>query len=279
MESSSLNKAHQQQRKAEALFKQNKFDECIQCHKSAIVLLMESMSLTDNQKALESLKLQKAYHAKQIDLIRVRQKYHENNKKIKSVPIRKDSTSSFDVDSECEHDLKSAIFHNIVVQDSLIDRLEKRRFGTDYDSISTSDETDDINGKFDKVEGVVPMGNKHPKDDSTTIEELRILSGQLQELVQLLVTQLDERNKEVETLKQRINQLENKGSSKSSLKVVTDSSGGISPYVISPCSELSPDVNQRQGSLPNLTPLDLPNFDYNSVFKRGSSFANNINNN
>ncbi|KAL3278602.1 hypothetical protein HHI36_016144 [Cryptolaemus montrouzieri] len=282
MESSSLNKAHQQQRRADALLNQKKFEDCIECHKNAIVLLMESMTLTDNQKSLESLKLQKAYHAKQIDVVKMKQKQHDKIMKTKMTFIRNSSNSSIDLESDCTEDaLKTAIFHNIVVQDSLIDRLEKKRFAND-DSLSTSD-TDDKSAMYDKLDGVPnTLGNKHPKNDSTTIEELRILSSQLQDLVQILVTQLDERTKEVELLKSRIKKLEseqNKGSFKNnSLKVVTDSSGGTSPYVFSPCSELSPDVNEL-GTLPSLTPLDLPKFDYNNGYKSYSNSSNSINNN
>lgn len=52
------------------------------------------------------------------------------------------------------------------------------------------------------------LGSKHPKDDSTVIEELRILNGQLHSLVFQLVTQLDARVKEVDKLKETIKQLE-----------------------------------------------------------------------
>ncbi|KAK9878940.1 hypothetical protein WA026_003761 [Henosepilachna vigintioctopunctata] len=209
MESSSLNKAHQQQRKAEALLQQNKFEDCIECHKNAIVFLMESMTLTDNHKSLESLKLQKLYHAKQIDVIKMKQKHYDKFMKTKLNFNRNNSNSSIDLDNEFQEDaLKTAIFNNIVVQDSLIDRLEKRRFANDYDSFSTSD-TDEKSAMYDKLDGFTnTLGNKHPKDDSTTIEELKILSSQLQDLVQILVTQLEERNREVEQLKSRIKQLE-----------------------------------------------------------------------
>lgn len=63
--------------------------------------------------------------------------------------------------------------------------------------------------------------------------------------------------------------VQNKNSN--SLKVVTDSSGGTSPYVFSPCSELSPDV------LPTLAPLELPNFDLTSFVKNSSNQVNTAN--
>lgn len=268
MMNSALNKAHQQERKAELLLSKKKFDECIECHKNAISLFTEAMSKTTDKKVLLSLQLQKKYNEKQIGIVQMQ--------KEKVVKNRKSSVSSFELESEDgESALKTAIFHNIIVQDSLIDRLERRRFGNENDS-STSD-TDEKSIKFDKiVEDTKAIGNKHPKDDRTTIEELKILRNQLQDLVQILVTQLDERNKEIDHLKSRIKHLEllQDGSFKnSSLKVVTDSSGGTSPYIFSPCSELSPDVNEL-GTLPTLMPLELPKFDYNNLDE-----TNNVNNN
>lgn len=50
------------------------------------------------------------------------------------------------------------------------------------------------------------------------------------------------------------------------LKVITDSSGGTSPFVFSPCSELSPEVNDSR-ALPPLAPLEMPNFDFTNLIK------------
>ncbi|XP_044760741.1 nuclear receptor-binding factor 2-like [Coccinella septempunctata] len=274
MMNSSLNKAHQQERKAEALLNKKKFEECIECHKNAISLFTEAMTKTTDKKVLLSLQLQKKYNEKQIAAVKMQQMQKE-----KVLKNRNSSLSSFDLESEDgESALKTAIFQNIIVQDSLIDRLERRRLGNENDS-STSD-TDDKSLKYDKiVDEFKTLGNKHPKDDRTTIEELKILRNQLQDLVQILVTQLDERNKEIDQLKSRIKHLEHHQDGKnSSLKVVTDSSGGTSPYIFSPCSELSPDVNDL-GSLPSLMPLELPKFDYNMGETNNADSANNVNNN
>lgn len=64
-----------------------------------------------------------------------------------------------------------------------------------------------------------------------------------------------------------------KNNNSNSLKVVTDSSGGTSPYVFSPCSELSPDVHDTR-VLPALTPLELPNFDITNFVKNNANHAN-----
>lgn len=64
--------------------------------------------------------------------------------------------------------------------------------------------------------------------------------------------------------------------SSNSLKVITDSSGGTSPYVFSPCSELSPDVHDTR-ILPPLTPLELPNFDIANFVKNNTNPVNSAN--
>lgn len=64
--------------------------------------------------------------------------------------------------------------------------------------------------------------------------------------------------------------------SSNNLKVITDSSGGTSPFVFSPCSELSPDVHDR--TLPPLAPLELPNFDFTNFVRNNSHPVNNTSN-
>jgi hypothetical protein len=133
-------------------------------------------------------------------------------------------------------------------------------------------------------------GSKWPKDDRTVIEELRTLNNQLRSLVIQLLTQLDASSKEAEILRERVRFLEGEyrmksddmeGRScvpvvrKSSLHVITDSTGGSSPFVYSPCSELSPDVPSDiphivTRELPVLAPLEMPDFDFGQFKKRSS---------
>lgn len=51
------------------------------------------------------------------------------------------------------------------------------------------------------------------------------------------------------------------------LRVATDSSGGTSPYVYTPSSELSPDVHETR-ALPTLAPLEFPNFNISNIVKK-----------
>ncbi|CAG9835742.1 unnamed protein product [Diabrotica balteata] len=276
MENSSLNKAHQQQRRAEALLRQKKYEDCIECHKQAIQLLEDSLTLTENARSLESLKLQKEYHKKQIDFVQMKkaQSQIENHKKLAQLQKRRISVPSND--PENGEGLEAAIYRTIEVHDSLIDYLGKRG-GSDNDSIksySTSDNEEKLEKETTQV-----IGNKHPKDDSQIIEELKVLSGQLRDSVKCLLIQLDDRNREIEKLRATIRVLEGEKQkaqqtkNNSSLKVVTDSSGGTSPYIYSPCSELSPDIVNESRNLPQLAPLEMPNFDFLSLIK--SSTVNN----
>lgn len=99
--------------------------------------------------------------------------------------------------------------------DSLLGYLIKKTNGCNSDSeslksFSTTD-TDDKLISVDTIDSANengPIGSKHPKDDTTVIEELRTLNEQLHKLVYRLVTQLDASVREVDLLKERIKILE-----------------------------------------------------------------------
>ncbi|KAJ3627016.1 hypothetical protein MTP99_014424 [Tenebrio molitor] len=222
MENSPLNKAHQLDRRAEALLKQKKFDETMECHNNAMRYLYEALQLTENPRSKESIQLQIDHHHKQ-------RNYDE------------DYLKSFTCDDE-----KSSSSTEVV-------------------------DTTKVSGK------------KRQVDDATLLEEFRGLSERLREFVQLLVLQLEDKDREINRLKAEIYKLEcekNKDGAKSgnTLKVITDSSGGTSPYVFSPCSELSPEVQDIRG-LPALAPLEMPNFDFSSLIKNTKNLNLNGTNN
>ncbi|CAH1106150.1 unnamed protein product [Psylliodes chrysocephalus] len=281
MENSSLNKAHQQQRRAEALLRQRKFDDCIECHRQAVELLEDACNLTENVRSLESLRLQKNYHLKQIDMVKLKIAQTKIDNYRKTVQLQKRKISLPSSEADTEEGLGATIYRTIEVHDSLIDYLGKRG-GSDNDSVK-SYSTSDNEEKLEKETAQI-IGNKHPKDDSQIIEELKVLSGQLRDSVKCLLLQLDDRNREIEKLRATIRVLEGEkqkarqAKNNSSLKVVTDSSGGTSPYIFSPCSELSPDVVNDSRSLPPLAPLEMPNFDFLSFIKSNSTNNNNTEN-
>lgn len=105
--------------------KHKKFDDCIECHKQAVECLQEANNLTENSKSIESLKLQKEYHQKAIDVVRMKKRQYqvEQTRKIFHGQ-RKVSLSSSDIDST-QGDLESEIYKTIELHDSLIDWLGK----------------------------------------------------------------------------------------------------------------------------------------------------------
>ncbi|XP_056641917.1 nuclear receptor-binding factor 2-like [Diorhabda sublineata] len=269
MDNSPLNKAHQEERRAEVFLRQKKYDECIECHKRSILLLEESCNLTTNKKALESIALQIGYNQKQIDLVLYKQAHSKMESLWKA--LQKTKTYGGMETVKDELDIEATISRTIEVHDSLIDYLGKRG-GSDNDSVKSCS-TSDNEEKLEKVKTEV-IGFKRPKDDAQIIEEFKTLSGQLRDSVKCLLVQLDDRNKEIEKLKNTIRQLESEKEKaqqekrKASLKVVTDSSGGTSPYIYSPCSELSPDIIYETRHLPPLAPLEMPDLNYLSTILR-----------
>lgn len=83
-----------------------------------------------------------------------------------------------------------------------------KRGDSDKDSLKSYSNSDTDEKSNEKGTNHV-TGNKHPKDDSQIIEELKVLSGQLRNSVQTLLVQLDDRNREIEKLKATINVIEN----------------------------------------------------------------------
>ncbi|KAF5270307.1 hypothetical protein FQR65_LT05495 [Abscondita terminalis] len=283
MEQSALNKAHLQFRRAENHLRYRKFDEAIDCHNKAAELLQEALSLTDNPRSLESLKLQRDYHFRQKQIILVKKEQFENYKKaIENQRQRMQCHSNIAFEDNFEQgstSLQVAIYRTMEEADSLLNLLIKKGSGANSDSESLksfSTDTDERLLSIDTIDSSnsnAIIGSKHPKDDSIVIEELRILNGQLHALVYKLVTQLDASTREVDMLKERIHQLEGEKvkatikNSNTNLKVTTDSSGGTSPYVFTPCSELSPDIHDSK-FLPALSPLELPNFNLSNYVKK-----------
>lgn len=136
---------------------------------------------------------------------------HQKQKKLNSLCM-----NEYDDNHDSENvSLQMAIYRTMEETDSLLGLLVKKNSATSSDnesirSFSTTD-TDDRALCIDIIDcpnSAALLGSKHPKDESTVIEELRILNGQLHSLVYQLVTQLDARVKEVDKLKETIKQLE-----------------------------------------------------------------------
>jgi hypothetical protein len=280
MENSPLNKAHQLDRRAEALLKQKKFDETMECRNNAMRYLYEALQLTENPRSKESIQLQIDHHHKQVEALKVKKTQYENLRRYHE--SLKNRVVNFDCICENGESLQHEIYRTMETHDSLIDILMKRNYDEDYLKSFTCDD-EKSSSSTEVVDTTKVSGKKRQVDDATLLEEFRGLSERLREFVQLLVLQLEDKDREINRLKAEIYKLEcekNKDGAKSgnTLKVITDSSGGTSPYVFSPCSELSPEVQDIRG-LPALAPLEMPNFDFSSLIKNTKNLNLNGTNN
>jgi hypothetical protein len=280
MENSPLNKAHQLDRRAEALLKQKKFDETMECRNNAMRYLYEALQLTENPRSKESIQLQIDHHHKQVEALKVKKTQYENLRRY--YESLKNRVVNFDCICENGESLQHEIYRTMETHDSLIDILMKRNYDEDYLKSFTCDD-EKSSSSTEVVDTTKVSGKKRQVDDATLLEEFRGLSERLREFVQLLVLQLEDKDREINRLKAEIYKLEcekNKDGAKSgnTLKVITDSSGGTSPYVFSPCSELSPEVQDIRG-LPALAPLEMPNFDFSSLIKNTKNLNLNGTNN
>ncbi|KAL1513216.1 hypothetical protein ABEB36_002652 [Hypothenemus hampei] len=205
MDKAPLNRAHQLERKAESLNRQKKLDECIQCHKEAVELYKNCLQLGSDKNSQECIQLQMEWNERQIRILALKKSYLERIEREKHL---KETSKSHP--KEAMEKLEEKIFQNFESHDSLICYLSQRgiintKHDHSHNTISELDENDDP---------LILRGSKHPKDDSTIIEELKELSSQLRESVQGLLIQLDDRNKEIEQLRNQVKELETQKSHK-----------------------------------------------------------------
>ncbi|XP_063221323.1 nuclear receptor-binding factor 2-like isoform X2 [Bacillus rossius redtenbacheri] len=97
MDSSALNVAHQQHRRAEAHVQFRRFDEAVVCHRRAAEKIGEAMKATKVPRSLESLQLQQEYHLRQEEIVRTME---EADSLLDLLVERRGADS--DTDSECE---------------------------------------------------------------------------------------------------------------------------------------------------------------------------------
>lgn len=169
---------------------------------------------------MESLKLQRDFHLRQKDVILIKKEQFENYRKAVENQRQRQEKLNFLCSNGYEDDqdnesisLQAAIYRTMEETDSLLGLLVKKGSAANSDSeslksFSTTDTDDRGLDIIDCPNTVALLGSKHPKDDTTVIEELRILNGQLHTLVYQLVTQLDARTKEVDKLQETISRLE-----------------------------------------------------------------------
>ncbi|KAL0126823.1 hypothetical protein PUN28_005294 [Cardiocondyla obscurior] len=253
METSSLNLAHEKQRRAEALLREGKFEEAAKCHETVANLLAEAhaqlessliyvhdstLSSQDTSKfltpihsvvTLESLNLQQDYHKRQAAVVRMKQAQYEEYKT---------TLENHQKDLFNKHTAKYNEKDNADVR---IDKFDGSLRQAIYKTI---DEQDSLLTLIDiKLPIAEEKSFKHPKDTGTVIEELKTVNSQLRSLVGSLLSQLEAKEEEVRQLTERLYALS-----------VNSNNDGIRSEERPLC--LDP--------LPPLTPLEMPLFDFTS---------------
>lgn len=175
MENSSLNASHRYARQAQKCFRSNKFDEAIMNHELARKKIEESMNMTTMPKVLESLRLQKQFHTKQIDLIIIRREQHE---KCLAAQSAVDLGLGFRTHLEDSRQVQMDLFKSLDNVEKVVEVLEQKTLST-----GTREATEFLSKLF---------------------EDLKLLNQQSMIMVNRLVTQLDDRIAENEDLRERI---------------------------------------------------------------------------
>lgn len=247
-----------------------RFDEAIESHRKAATALEETLqTCTSNTKIAESIKLQRDFQLKNIELVRLKKIQYEKYKlaveqqRTKNAGFLEQRLAKDRTENVC--DLQMSIFKTLQESDALLELLSSKHVLTDYDNETL---TEGIRVSF-----VNEVKLKRTKSDHSIIEDMHTINHQLHILVFNLVSRIDEYSHERDRLKsidkdrshQRKTSLpiNNKSSSDSSNKA--DDAMDISDL---PERERRNSIEgeERKIILPessDLPPLELPEFDYN----------------
>lgn len=263
-----------------------RFDDAVDSHQRAASSLDEALHSTSLPKAIESIKLQRDFHIKHIELIRLKKQQYERYKL--AVEHQRQKNADFLAQrnakdrQETACDLQVSIYKTLEESDALLGELSKSR------RLSASDKDSDsgrsVDAAMDESRTVsiensaeVKMGTaKKAKDETAIIDELHTLNHQLHILVYTLVSRLDDSSQESEGLRERIKTIE-KEKIVQRVQPMSKAGDGAVPKAASgtPDRELSRRCSitgeERKIILPDsseLPPLELPEFDY-STFDEG----------
>lgn len=232
----------------------------------------------NNAKVLESIKLQRDFQLKNIELVRQKKAQYEKYKlaveqqRLKNASFLEQRIAKDRIESVC--DLQLSIFKTLDESDNLLEQLAGKR------SPGRAPLDSDNGIHFDGVRASVENANevkliKKTKSDNSIIDDMHTVNHQLHILIYNLVTRMDASSHELEVLRDRVKSFEkernhqrkasipisNKSSSESSSK--TDESPTLSERENRRNSVTG---EERKIILPDssdLPPLELPEFDYN----------------
>ncbi|XP_068205723.1 nuclear receptor-binding factor 2-like [Palaemon carinicauda] len=294
MDKSPLNKAHREQRRAEACLRGGRLEEAVDCHRRAAELLTEALTLSDSPLAQQSINLQHSFHLRQQEVIRFRSKQREKyakameNQRLKlgsgnnignltahpskrlqaiTLELTKNTEKTESLFSLLIPDIELSKDKPLLRDEASCDMKEQSSSSETVKALSpTSTEKDKAStptGSTEKVQetsGQYSVGVKREKDNSLIVEELRTLRDHQNDLITQLMTELAQMEKENIHLRSQVRELQSKceqyEGEKRRMRAMADSS--CSPFVFSPLSEFSPDPP----SFPDLAPLELPPLDF-----------------
>lgn len=234
----------------------------------------------NNAKIVESIKLQRDFHLKHIELVRLKKSTYERYKlaveqqRMKNADFLEHRMAQDRIESVC--DIQMAIFKTLEESDLLLDQwnnakrsparvsLDSDNGTSAFEASKTSNDSTNENSKLKKT-----------KSDGTIVDDMHTLNHQLHILVHNLVTRIDESSHELDVLRERVKSLEKdrnnhrKVSLPISNKSSSDSSGKADESPTQSAREIrlnSVSGEERKIVLPDsseLPPLELPEFDYN----------------
>lgn len=236
-----------------------RFDDAIESHKKASTALDEALAIIpNNSKAIESVRLQRDFHLKRIELIRLKKKQYESYKtavEYQRLKTIEPQLSKARLESTC--DLQIAIYKTLEESDSVLDALNGHK-----NDFQVSDSAE---------------GAATPKSDGDTlVNDLHTLNHQLHILVFNLMSKMDESNNEMESLRDRVKVLEKERggplrspvAGKNAPNKTETKSQETSAERLSSRSSITGE--ERKIVLPETSdfpPLELPEFDYSSFDK------------
>lgn len=296
MDNSPLNKAHREQRRAEACLRGGRLEEAVDCHRRAAELLTEALTLSDTPLAQQSINLQHSFHIRQQEVIRFRSKQREKyakameNQRLKigsgnniggltAHPSKRLQAITLELTKNTE---KTESLFSLLIPDNELSKEDKQLLRDEAScemkeqssssetvkassptSSTEKDKASTPTGSTEKVQetsGQYSLGVKREKDNSLIVEELRTLRDHQNDLITQLMTELAQMEKENIHLRNQVRELQSKceqyEGEKRRMRAMADSS--CSPFVFSPLSEFSPDPP----SFPDLAPLELPPLDF-----------------
>lgn len=268
--------AHYHSRKADNHLRCRRFDDAIESHKKAVTALDESLAAAaNNSKATESVRLQRDFHSKRIDLIRLKKKQYESYKlavEYQRLKTIEPQIAKARLESTC--DLQIAIYKTLEESDSLLNALNGRKSDEQATNNSDDGSSNAAEAEAQKTDG---------DSNGTLISDLHSLNHQLHILVFNLMSKMDESNNEMESLRDRVKMLEKErggplrspvSSKLASHKSEPKSEDTSAERLSRRCSITG---EERKIVLPETSefpPLELPEFDYGSFDKENEAFLN-----